>query len=58
MEWHCLGAFLLKDTAYSLDPRIKKFKDDEKARKENEKKAKADAKRKEQEEKERVSPTH
>jgi DnaJ family protein C protein 2 len=53
-----LGAFLLKDTAYSLDPRIKKFKDDEKARKENEKKAKADAKRKEQEEKERVSPTH
>uniref|UniRef100_A0AAZ3S3E7 DnaJ homolog subfamily C member 2 n=1 Tax=Oncorhynchus tshawytscha TaxID=74940 RepID=A0AAZ3S3E7_ONCTS len=44
----------LVDTAYSLDPRIKKFKDDEKARKENEKKAKADAKRKEQEEKERA----
>ncbi|KAL0963063.1 hypothetical protein UPYG_G00349210 [Umbra pygmaea] len=44
----------LVDTAYSLDPRIKKFKDDEKARKENEKKAKADAKRKDQEEKERV----
>uniref|UniRef100_A0A3P8Z606 DnaJ homolog subfamily C member 2 n=1 Tax=Esox lucius TaxID=8010 RepID=A0A3P8Z606_ESOLU len=44
----------LVDTAYSLDPRIKKFKDDEKARKENEKKAKADAKRKEQEERERA----
>ncbi|KAJ8007262.1 hypothetical protein DPEC_G00115720 [Dallia pectoralis] len=44
----------LVDTAYSLDPRIKKFKDDEKARKESEKKAKADAKRKELEEKERA----
>uniref|UniRef100_A0A8C4RQD5 DnaJ homolog subfamily C member 2 n=1 Tax=Erpetoichthys calabaricus TaxID=27687 RepID=A0A8C4RQD5_ERPCA len=43
----------LVDTAYSCDPRIKKFKDDEKARKEAEKKAKADAKRKEHEERER-----
>ncbi|XP_062238718.1 dnaJ homolog subfamily C member 2 [Platichthys flesus] len=44
----------LVDTAYSLDPRIKKFKDDEKARKESEKKAKADAKKREQEEKDRA----
>lgn len=43
------------DTAYSCDPRIKKFKEEEKARKESEKKAKADAKKREQEEKERVS---
>lgn len=41
--------------AYSCDPRIKKFKEEEKARKESEKKAKAEAKKKEQEEKERVS---
>ena len=46
---------LSADTAYNCDPRIKKFKDDEKARKESEKKAKADAKRKEQEDKDRVS---
>uniref|UniRef100_A0A8C4IS24 DnaJ homolog subfamily C member 2 n=1 Tax=Dicentrarchus labrax TaxID=13489 RepID=A0A8C4IS24_DICLA len=44
----------LVDTAYSCDPRIKKFKEEEKARKESEKKAKADAKRREQEEKERA----
>ncbi|XP_014861758.1 PREDICTED: dnaJ homolog subfamily C member 2 [Poecilia mexicana] len=44
----------LVDTAYSCDPRIKKFKEEEKARKEAEKKAKAEAKKKEQEEKERV----
>lgn len=43
------------DTAYGCDPRIKKFKDEEKARKESEKKAKADAKKREQEEKEKVS---
>uniref|UniRef100_A0A8C5WJ00 DnaJ homolog subfamily C member 2 n=1 Tax=Leptobrachium leishanense TaxID=445787 RepID=A0A8C5WJ00_9ANUR len=43
----------LVDNAYSSDPRIKKFKEEEKARKEAEKKAKADAKRKEQEDKER-----
>lgn len=42
------------DTAYSCDPRIKKFKEEEKARKESEKKAKADAKKREQEERERV----
>lgn len=42
------------DTAYSCDPRIKKFKEEEKARKESEKKAKAEAKKREQEEKERV----
>lgn len=45
------------DTAYSCDPRIKKFKEEEKARKESEKKAKADAKKREQEERERVSLT-
>ncbi|KAJ8382058.1 hypothetical protein SKAU_G00028360 [Synaphobranchus kaupii] len=44
----------LVDTAYSCDPRIKKFKEEEKARKESEKKAKVDAKRREQEEKERA----
>ncbi|XP_076578396.1 dnaJ homolog subfamily C member 2 [Chaetodon auriga] len=44
----------LVDTAYSCDPRIKKFKEEEKARKESEKKAKADAKKREQEEKERA----
>ncbi|MEE6481369.1 hypothetical protein FKM82_012845 [Ascaphus truei] len=41
------------DNAYSSDPRIKKFKEEEKARKEGEKKAKADARRREQEEKEK-----
>lgn len=50
-ELFCFSA----DTAYSCDPRIKKFKEEEKARKESEKKAKADAKKREQEEKERVS---
>ncbi|KAA0720817.1 DnaJ -like protein subfamily C member 2 [Triplophysa tibetana] len=44
----------LVDTAYNSDPRIKKFKDDEKARKESEKKAKAEAKKREQEEKDRT----
>ncbi|KAJ4924641.1 hypothetical protein JOQ06_003593, partial [Pogonophryne albipinna] len=44
----------LVDSAYSLDPRIKKFKDEEKARKEAEKKAKVEAKKREQEEKERA----
>ncbi|XP_062339031.1 dnaJ homolog subfamily C member 2 [Osmerus eperlanus] len=44
----------LVDTAYNCDPRIKKFKEEEKARKESEKKAKADAKRKEQEERDRA----
>ncbi|KAH0616479.1 hypothetical protein JD844_027601 [Phrynosoma platyrhinos] len=43
----------LVDTAYSCDPRIKKFKEEEKAKKEAEKKAKVEAKRKEQEERER-----
>lgn len=47
--------FLCLDSAYSSDPRIKKFKEEEKAKKEAEKKAKVEAKRKEQEEKERVS---
>lgn len=51
-SFNCL---ISTDTAYSCDPRIKKFKEEEKARKESEKKAKADAKRREQEEKERVS---
>ncbi|XP_023651304.2 dnaJ homolog subfamily C member 2 [Paramormyrops kingsleyae] len=44
----------LVDTAYSCDPRIRKFKEDEKARKESEKKAKAEAKRKEQVEREKA----
>uniref|UniRef100_A0A3B4ADJ4 DnaJ homolog subfamily C member 2 n=1 Tax=Periophthalmus magnuspinnatus TaxID=409849 RepID=A0A3B4ADJ4_9GOBI len=44
----------LVDTAYSCDPRIKKFKEEEKARKESEKKAKADAKKREQEEREKA----
>ncbi|CAK6959978.1 dnaJ homolog subfamily C member 2 [Scomber scombrus] len=44
----------LVDTAYSGDPRIKKFKEEEKARKESEKKAKAEAKKREQEEKDRA----
>lgn len=52
---HEVFCFISTDTAYSCDPRIKKFKEEEKARKESEKKAKADAKKKEQEEKERVS---
>ncbi|CAI9617294.1 unnamed protein product [Staurois parvus] len=43
----------LVDNAYSSDPRIKKFKEEEKARKEAEKKAKADARRREHEEKEK-----
>uniref|UniRef100_A0A8D2LW65 DnaJ homolog subfamily C member 2 n=1 Tax=Varanus komodoensis TaxID=61221 RepID=A0A8D2LW65_VARKO len=43
----------LVDTAYSCDPRIKKFKEEEKAKKEAEKKAKLEAKRREQEERER-----
>ncbi|XP_030072265.1 dnaJ homolog subfamily C member 2 [Microcaecilia unicolor] len=44
---------MLVDSAYSSDPRIKKFKEEEKARKEAEKKAKAEAKRKEQEAKDK-----
>ncbi|XP_040028745.2 dnaJ homolog subfamily C member 2 [Gasterosteus aculeatus] len=44
----------LVDTAYGYDPRIKKFKEEEKARKESEKKAKVEAKKREQEEKERA----
>ncbi|XP_055468512.1 dnaJ homolog subfamily C member 2 isoform X1 [Psammomys obesus] len=43
----------LVDNAYSCDPRIKKFKEEEKAKKEAEKKAKAEARRKEQEAKEK-----
>lgn len=49
------ACFLLPDNAYSCDPRIKKFKEEEKAKKEAEKKAKVEAKRKEQEAKEKVS---
>ncbi|EGV97010.1 DnaJ-like subfamily C member 2 [Cricetulus griseus] len=43
----------LVDNAYSCDPRIKKFKEEEKAKKEAEKKAKAEARRKEQAAKEK-----
>lgn len=53
-DW-CELYWFVADTAYSCDPRIKKFKEEEKARKESEKKAKAEAKKREQEEKERVS---
>lgn len=60
MEVSCFSSvhdasFLLPDNAYSCDPRIKKFKEEEKAKKEAEKKAKVEAKRKEQEAKEKVS---
>uniref|UniRef100_A0A8C3L6H6 DnaJ homolog subfamily C member 2 n=2 Tax=Phasianinae TaxID=9072 RepID=A0A8C3L6H6_CHRPC len=44
---------ILVDNAYSCDPRIKKFKEEEKAKKEAEKKAKVEAKRKEQEAREK-----
>ncbi|XP_039219708.1 dnaJ homolog subfamily C member 2 isoform X2 [Crotalus tigris] len=44
---------ILVDNAYSCDPRIKKFKEEERAKKEAEKKAKVEAKRREQEERER-----
>lgn len=54
---HRLSCFTA-DTAYGCDPRIKKFKEEEKSRKESEKKAKAEAKKREQEEKERVGITH
>lgn len=47
----------LVDNAYSCDPRIKKFKEEERAKKEAEKKAKAEARRKEQEAKEKVGDT-
>jgi len=43
------------DTAYSCDPRIKRFKEEERSRKESERKGRAEAKKKEQEEKDRVS---
>ncbi len=46
---------VMQNTAHNCDPRIKKFKEEEKARKESEKKAKVEAKKREQEEKERVS---
>lgn len=45
------------DNAYSCDPRIKKFKEEGKAKKEAEKRAKAEARRKEQEAKEKVRPS-
>ena len=47
--------FLLVDNAYACDPRIKKFKDEEKEKKLAEKKAKEEAARAVAEEKERVS---
>ena len=43
------------DTAYSLDPRIKRFRGEEKAEKEARKRARAEAARQEADEKERVS---
>lgn len=47
--------FPVADNAYACDPRIKKFRDDEKERKLAEKKAKEEAARAAAEEKERVS---
>jgi DnaJ family protein C protein 2 len=44
----------LVDTAYSLDPRIKRFREEEKAEKEARKRARAEAARQEADEKERV----
>ena len=46
---------LVVDNAYACDPRIKKFKDEEKEKKLAEKKAKEEAARAVAEEKERVS---
>ena len=46
---------LVVDNAYACDPRIKRFKDEEKEKKLAEKKAKEDAARAVAEEKERVS---
>lgn len=46
---------VLTDTAYTLDPRIKKFKEMEKAEKEARKKARAEAAKQEALERERVS---
>lgn len=51
MVWICDG---LTDTAYSLDPRIKKFKEMEKAEKEARKKARVEAAKQEAMERERV----
>lgn len=50
-----ISFFLVVDNAYACDPRIKKFKDEEKEKKLAEKKAKEDAARAAAEEKERVS---
>lgn len=59
-NWQCVEAewgrqtVCCVDTAYSLDPRIKKFKEAEKAEKEARKKAKAEAAKQEVLERERV----
>ncbi|CAI9617295.1 unnamed protein product [Staurois parvus] len=53
MSFYNCRSLMSIDNAYSSDPRIKKFKEEEKARKEAEKKAKADARRREHEEKEK-----
>ena len=45
----------LSDNAYACDPRIQRFKDEEKEKKLAQKKAKQDAARQKQEEEERVS---
>ena len=53
--WLELTALSCADTAYTLDRRIKKFKEAEKAEKEARKKAKVEAARLEAMERERVS---
>lgn len=49
-----LSLSFFADTAYSLDPRIRRFKEKEKAEKEARKRAKAEAARQEAAERERV----
>ena len=52
---HCITHTNISlDTAYALDPRIRRFKEEEKAEREARKRAKAEAAKLEAEEKERV----
>lgn len=51
----CLSPWLVADNAYRCDPRVKRFKEQEKAEKEAKKKAKREAARQEALERERVS---
>ena len=56
-QWSCVCARVVyhhTDTAYTLDPRVKKFKESEKEEKEARKKARAEAAKQEALERERV----